>query len=61
MILPIVEALKSHIRVLVGVDSEVVRISSRFARVCSLLYAFIKFRGYKTIGATGSPASSPTI
>ena len=49
MVLPIIETLKSHVKVLVATDPEDVRVTSRFSRVCSLLYTFIKFRGYKAI------------
>ena len=48
--LPIIETLKSHVKVLAAADPDDVRVTSRFARVSSLLYTFIKFRGYKTIG-----------
>ena len=54
MVLPIVETLKSHVKVLVTADPENVRVTFRFVRICSLLYTFIKFRGYKTIGADNS-------
>lgn len=50
MVFPIVETLKSHVKVLAAADPEDVRVTYRFARVCSLLYTFIKFRGYKAIG-----------
>lgn len=49
MVLPIVGAIKSHVKVLVAADPGDVRVTSRFVRVCSLLYTLIKFRGYKTI------------
>jgi hypothetical protein len=50
MVLPVIETLKSHVKVLVAADPEDAKVTFRFARVCSLLYAFIKFRGYKAIG-----------
>ena len=50
MVLPIIETLKSHVKVLAAADPEDVRVTFRFASVCSLLYTFVKFRGYKAIG-----------
>lgn len=50
MVSPIIETLKNHVKVLVAADPEAVGVTFRFARVCSLLYTFIKFRGYKAIG-----------
>lgn len=55
MVLPIIETLKSHVKALVAADPEGVRVTFRFASICSLLYTFIKFRGYKAIGMCWIP------
>ena len=59
--LPIIETLKSHVKVLAAADPEDVRVTFRFASVCSLLYTFVKFRGYKTIGMHRCHASPSMV
>lgn len=59
MVPPITKTLKNHVKVLVAADPADARVTFRFARVCSLLYTFIKFRGYKAIGTISPHVLTP--
>lgn len=51
LVVPVAEALKDHARSFVDSPTKTYS-SARVRRVALLLYSYVKFRGYKSIGAS---------